>query len=700
MKKIVVLAEKPSQASEYAKSFRENKKENGYFIVSDENFENTIITYGFGHLVSLYSPEEYNKDFKSWSLNTLPILPETFKFKVGKGKTKQYNIVKKHLDSADEIIIATDTDREGEAIARLIINLSGNSHKQIKRLWINSLEKEEIKKGFNNLRNGEEFYSSYKEAETRQFADWLVGINLSRLYTLYMRKNGMNGVFSIGRVQTPTLHLIYKRNMEIENFISKPFYELFANFKNDKGMYQGKYLEKFNTLEELKSFKENNSLEKSQGIVEEIKTEEKKQYAPKLFSLSDLQSIMNKQFNYGASETLEIMQSLYEKKVLSYPRTDTNYIGSPEFAYLKNNLSKYLNIINENIENPQMNEDKRYVDSKKVQEHYAIIPTSSIPDLEKFSEKEIQVYKTIIYRTIAIFETPYIYDETTILTNINTIPFKTTGKIEKNLGWKRLFKEENNNVDKHLPNLSKDEILESELESKKGETTPPKFYTEGTLISAMKNVGRTVEDEEDKNILKETEGIGTEATRANVIDTLKNQDYVIIQKNKMIVTEKGKTLCSTIKGNEITNSELTAKWEKYLKKIKQGEGTQKVFLESIVRFINHLIESAPETFNNSDIKNHVKKIDDDNKIGICPNCKNNIIDKGKFYGCTGYNSNGCKFSLPKEWSNKKLSIKNIKDLLTKNETSLIKGFESKKGYSFSAKLKLNNNKIEFIFDNK
>src|SRR5699024_1078273 len=370
----------------YAEAFNQSERKDGYYIVSNEQYSNAIITYGFGHLVSLIAPDEYSEEYKTWKLETLPIVPKPFKFKVTKDKKKQYNIVKKHLDEADEIIIATDLDREGEAIARYIINLSGNNNKSIKRLWINSLESDEIRKGFNNLRNGQETIGMYKEAETRSFADWLVGMNLSRLYTLYMQSAGMKGAFSIGRVQTPTLSLIYKRNKEIENFVSKPFFELYSNFSHDNGNYQGKYAKRFDSLAALNSFIEEHNLNE-EGTIQNVTTEEKKKYAPKLYSLSDLQSDMNSRYSYGASETLKILQNLYEKKIVSYPRTDTNYIGTPEFNYLKDNLKSYLSLVNEEIENPQLKENKRYVNGKKVEEHYAIIPTRSIPDLSKLSDK-------------------------------------------------------------------------------------------------------------------------------------------------------------------------------------------------------------------------------------------------------------------------------------------------------------------------
>lgn len=702
MSNTVILAEKPSQAKAYAEAFAKAERKDGYYIVSDGELPNATITYGYGHLVSLYEPEKYNADWKKWQLDKLPIFPERYQFQVAAGKSKQYKIVKGLLDKADKIVIATDSDREGEAIARLIINLSGNNHKPIKRLWINSLEISEIKNGFKHLKDGADFYSTYKEAETRQIADWLVGINLSRLYTLYMQKNGVQGVFSIGRVQTPTLYLIYQRNQEIEHFVSKPFFELFATFSDESRQYEGKYKERFDTLEDLEQFKERYGLTKdTTGVVEDVKVEEKKIYAPKLFSLSDLQAAANKRYGYGASESLAIVQNLYEKKYLSYPRTDTNYIGTPEFNYLKAHLANYLNLAGEEIKQPQLNENKRYVNGKKVQEHYAIIPTKTLPKLERLPEKERNIYQLVLYRTLAIFEGPYIYDETTILTKANEVRFKSTGKVEKNLGWKQLYKkiskESRDRESKEvLPAVKVGELFRTDPFHKKGETKSPSYYTEGTLITAMKNVGRSIEDEENKDILKETEGIGTEATRANIIETLKKQEYIHIQKNKIYVTQKGITLCEIIQNDEIANSEMTAKWEKYLKKIRYRQGTQEAFLQSIQNFITHLVEKVPKTFEHSSIKDQAKKIDQDKVIGKCPSCNSNIVDKGKFYGCTGY-SNGCKFSLPKKWSSKTLTKKNVKDLLSKRETSLIKGFKSKKGYIFNAKLKLNINKLEFDF---
>ena len=601
-------------------------------------------------------------------------------------------------------MIATDSDREGEAIARLIINLSGNSRKTIKRLWINSLETSEIKKGFQNLKDGQAFYSTYKEAETRQIADWLVGINLTRLYTLYMQKNGMRGVFSVGRVQPPTLFLIYQRNEEIKHFVSKLFYELYATFTHSNGKYKGKYKERFDTLENLDGFKETNQLEQAENAeVTNVKVEEKRQYAPKLFSLSDLQSFANKRFKYSADKTLSIAQKLYEKKVLSYPRSDTNYIGSPEFDYLKSNLSRYLELAGVGISEPQLNKNKRYVDGSKVQEHYAIIPTKTLPKLSDVTKDEKNIYLLVLYRTLAIFEKPYIYDETTIDTAINQVLFQSKGKTEKERGWKRLYKqEEKDKDDPLLPEVTVNDSVAFALETKEGKTQPPNYYTEGTLLTVMKHVGRAMDDKDSKDILKETEGIGTEATRASIIETLKKQDYITISKSKIYVTEKGELLCRIIAEDEIANAGMTAQWERYLKKIRSQQGTQEAFLGSIERFVQHLIEKVPQNFqdkkeNIADVAGHMEQ---ENVMGTCSKCQNSVVDKGKFYGCSGY-KDGCKFTLPKRWSQKALTKKNVQDLLSKRETSLIKGFKSKKGSNFSAKLTLNDEmKLAFEFPKK
>lgn len=701
MNKLVILAEKYNQAVAYTKAFNSVERRDGYFIVKGHyKAKEIIITYAIGHLVELYNPDDYDSEWKKWSMSTLPIFPNEYLFKISSSKSKQYKIVKNHLDSADKIIIGTDPDREGESIAHLIIRFSGNEHKPMKRLWVNSREVAEIEKALNDLRDTADYYPSYISAETRQIADWLVGINLSRLYTLQLNSIGIQETFSIGRVQTPTLNLIYQRNKTIDNFISNDFYEIEAEFKHDNGTYIGKFKQRFNSLSDLNEFIVTN-LDQSdkQAIIKNVTSEKKNIHAPNLFSLSDLQSLANKKYKYSADKTLTIVQKLYENEILSYPRTDSNYIGTPEFDYLKKNLDRYLELINETIETPLLHENKRYVDSNKVKEHYAIIPTSTLPKLEKLDKDEKNIYLMVLYRTLAIFEKPYEYQETKIETVINQIVFFTSGKVKISDGWKRLISDTTEDQNKILPLVTINDLLPYQLITKNGKTTPPKYYTEGTLIVAMKNVSKDISDIENKGVLRKIEGIGTEATRASIIETLKKQQYIIIKNNVIHVTKKGNLLCSIIENDEIANVEMTATWEKYLKQIEESKGSQETFIKSIKNFISHVIDKVPNSMsNNQDRYNdEISSMQEESIIGTCPMCKQNIMNKGKFYGCTGY-LEGCTFTIPRQWSSKTIPKKNVIELITKGITTEIKGFKSKKGNKFNARLKIDNNKLQFDFN--
>src|SRR5690625_3021986 len=376
---VLILAEKPSQAKAYAEVFQHIKKKEGYIEVTDHRFfdEKACITWGYGHLVELVSPEQYNAAWKQWKLEQLPMFPEHFQFQVSKDKKKQFNIAKKLLNEASEIIVATDCDREGENIARSIISLAGAANKPTKRLWINSLEVDEIQKGFRNLRDGNNYLSLYKEAQTRQFSDWLVGMNASRLYTLLLQQREMQGVFSVGRVQTATLFLLYKRQQEIEEFVSRPYFTFQGEATINNESFDVKHKQRFKTKEEAQNILQEKGILSgvNDGLIQALTKELKKEKSPKLHSLSSLQSTANKKWKYSPSEVLKIAQSLYEKKVLSYPRTDSHFITDSEFAYIKNNLSKYQECIGVDVEVVYPEAQKRYVDNTKVAEHYALVPT-------------------------------------------------------------------------------------------------------------------------------------------------------------------------------------------------------------------------------------------------------------------------------------------------------------------------------------
>ncbi|MCO7126131.1 DNA topoisomerase [Sporolactobacillus shoreicorticis] len=600
---ITILAEKPDQARHYAAAFDRASRKDGYFEVIDDLFnEPVFLTYGFGHLVELVEPAVYDPAWEKWSLNTLPMLPSHYRFCVPTDKQKQFAIVKRLLDRSDAIIVATDSDREGENIARSIITQSGNADKPIRRLWINSLETDEIRRGFAELKDGADFVSSYWEAQSRQIADWLVGLNATRLFTLLLRQKGLQGTYSVGRVQTPTLAMIAARQQAIENFKPEKFVEIHGDFQTDNGSYSGKLDQRFPSADEAEALLDQHGLaigRPSPATVQTVAKKEKREASPRLYSLSDLQARVDKVYHIGPASTLAAVQALYEAKLLSYPRTDCNFITEGEFTYLSANLSSYLLLLGVELHNPEMNAKKRYVDGKKVQEHYAIIPTRNLPsaaDLDALPATQRTIYQDVLANTAAMFYPPHVYEETIILTNAGGLIFKTQGKVERDPGWKILFSSEPDK-DRPLPQVSEEqgvtttlaqkEGVTTTLAQKEGVTTPPKPYTEGQLITLMKTAGRTLDaaDEAARKTLAETEGLGTEATRSGIIETLKRQNYIVVRKSTVSVTKKGMLLCNVLSGSKLTSPAFTAEWETYLKKIRLHEGTQERFLSGIQRFI-------------------------------------------------------------------------------------------------------------------
>lgn len=718
----VILAEKPSQARSYIEAFKNSTKKQGYYAVSDPVLPNeTFITYGFGHLVELATPEQYDTKYKQWALSNLPIFPEKYKFTVPTDKKAQFKIVKDLLSKADTIIVATDSDREGENIAWSImtqakINLKS---KEIKRLWINSLEKEAILKGFKELKNGWDYYPAYQEAQTRQISDWLVGMNGSPLYTLLLKEAGLHGVYSIGRVQTPTLYMVYQRDLAIQNFNPEPYFELKAEILAEQQKFVAKLdpYQRFKDEKGLLAFMSDKRLEKGSqsGLIKDVQKQTKKTSSPRLFSLSSLQSEINKRYHASASDTLQAVQNLYEAKLLTYPRTDSNYITEQEFNYLVENLNGYLGFLSKDVSLNHQEPNKRYVNGKKVQEHHAIIMTKTVPTQEKLSKfpaLEQRIYNLVLRTTLAMFADPYEFEETVIFTSIGDAVFKATGNVPKNQGWRVLFsdyKTEKPEEETTLPLVEVGQSISANLTPDQKMTKPPVPFTEGTLITAMKTAGKTLDDEEAQSILKDNEGIGTEATRANVLDVLKKRGYLLTEKNKLHVSQQGITLCKAVELEPLlTSPEMTAKWEKALKQISSKERTQENFLEQIKKFLSKIIHDVPTQMKQSDSltlqvasqKDTEQQAELDAQIGICPICKTGkIVDKGKFYGCTNYKATDpCTFSLPKKRSEKTLGKTAIKDLITKGTTTKLKGFKSKKtGKKFDAKLTIKEGKLSFDF---
>ncbi|MFB5086328.1 DNA topoisomerase 3 [Psychrobacillus sp. PGGUH221] len=712
--KPVILAEKPSQAKAYADAFSVKKHEGFLEINPCPIFpEGAYITWGVGHLVELKEPKAYDPKWDKWSLNSLPILLDHYEFQVAKGKYKQFTIVKKLMKTTDTIINACDVDREGSNIFYSIYNHTGAKGKTIKRLWINSLETEEVRKGFANLQDNRKDLLLYDEAKARQISDWLVGMNGSRLYSLLLQSQGIREVFPIGRVQSPTIYLIYQRQLEIENFVSEPFFEVEAIFTATNGNYKGKAKGKEPKREIIQELLAKHAIQRnSPGEITSVEKQEKRIPPPQLHSLSTLQATANRLWKMSPANALKTMQGLYEKKLVTYPRTDSRYITPSEFSYLSSKVSEYQQLIGHSFPVTSLAPKKRYVDSSKVQEHYAIIPTKKIPSqavLAGMSGMERNLYEEIVRSTLAMFHSDYLYTETKVTTDVNGLSFFTTGKTERDKGWKALFIRSDKESEKEeptLPPLYMQEKVDSDITIKEGKTMPPKPYTEGQLIAMMKTCGKLVEDKGETEILKEVEGLGTEATRSGIIETIKKHGYIDVTKNIVSITNKGRVLCQAIEGNLLASPSMTAKWETYLRKIGNGEGSQERFLNSIGKFINSLLQEVPNQLKskNIDIKLIPSKTSSSKytkykqePIAPCPKCKEgSIVARKGFYGCTNYKK-GCTQTFNGFFLKKKITPSQIKLLCTKGKTNIIKGFVAENGQTFNASLMLVEGKLKLDF---
>ncbi|HLS61084.1 MAG TPA: DNA topoisomerase, partial [Virgibacillus sp.] len=446
---------------------------------------------------------------------------------------------------------------------------------------------------------------------------------------------------------------------------------------------------------------------KSPGVITSVKQTDKRTKPPLLHALSTLQATANRLWKTSPANVLKIMQGLYEKKLVTYPRTDSRHITPSEFTYLANQVEDYQKLIDHDFPVTSLTPKKRYVDSSKVQEHHALIPTKKIPtqaDLSKMSTIERHLYEEVVRTTLAMFHTDYLYTETKVTTDVNGLSFFTTGKTERDKGWKALFvrtDKKNSRDGPTLPLLHEQEQVQSDIGIKEGKTNPPKPYTEGQLIAMMKTCGKLVDDKEETEILKEVEGLGTEATRSGIIETIKRHNYINVIKNVVTITDKGRVLCQAIEGNLLSSPSMTAKWETYLRKIGNGEGTQERFLGSIAKFIHSLLDQVPGQLEKQkiDVKltSTTKTSSGKKNIAACPTCKQGTIIALKgFYGCSAYRT-GCKQTFPGTFLKKKITPTQVKLLCTKGKTNMIKGFVSKADKKFNAKLTLVDGKLKFEF---
>ncbi len=701
--KSLVLAEKPSVARDIARVLGCHKNISG--AIEGSNY---IVTWALGHLVTLADPEEYDKKFKAWDMSYLPMVPKKWELVVIKQTSKQYHNVKTQLFRKDvsEIIIATDAGREGELVARWILDKSG-CHKPIRRLWISSVTDKAIKEGFAHLKDGRAYNDLYHAARSRAEADWLVGINATRALTCKY-----NAQLSCGRVQTPTLALIVKREQEIESFVSKPFWEIIATFEMDGHKYEGKWekdgesrLDQKEMAEKIAAF-----CQSKEAVIKDMKTERKEFQPPLLFNLSSLQATANKAFKYSPKKTLDILQKLYQKGIVSYPRSDSNYVTEGEAELFPDILEKlgqfedYKSLMP--VPNPSIIHNKRFVNEKKVSDHYAIIPTEQVTNPSRLSGEERNIYDLIVRRLIAAHYESAVFDYTTITTLVDgRAEFISKGKQQIREGWRQVVFLDDKDEDTILPNVKKDDTgIVKKVKVKEGKTQPPKRYTEGQLITLMKTAGKHLDNEELEKVLMKSEGLGTEATRAGIITSLKDRKYIDVKKNQVFATDKGKVLIKAIGEEILASPEMTAKWEQRLAEIGEGKASAAQFMEQTKKLTAKIIEDAIkgfETWDFSDynvesIQRKGSKFPKPKKMGQCPLCQGDVVDKGQFYGCSNYREKECKFTFSKTILGKKISQANMQKLLKEGRTNLIKGF-SKGENTFDATLEWKDGKINFLF---
>lgn len=654
MGKILVIAEKPSVARDIAKVLKANQKGDGCLIG-----EKYVVSWAVGHLVTLAEPEEYDPKYKKWNFSTLPILPEEMKLKSIAQTRSQLKVLHKwmHSKEIDSLICATDSGREGELIFRYIYEIT-KCTKPFERLWISSMTEEAIKEGFAALKDGREYDLLYTSAKCRSEADWLVGMNATRAYTLRY-----DALLSIGRVQTPTLAIIVDRQKEIDAFVAEDYFEVQADFGGYTGMWIDK--EEHTRIEKEETAKA--VVEKVSGKnarITKVEKEEKKMPPPLLYDLTELQRDCNKRFGFSAKKTLDIAQSLYEKrKMITYPRTDSRYLSDDMKGKVRNTIKRlqeleayapYAQPLTENI-----SFTKRIIDNSKVTDHHAIIPTDAKLRLDSLTEEEDKVFSLVAARFLAVFYPYYRYETTKVYAEAEGERFLSKGTVVLEEGWQAVEKaltpaaaakkKKKDEEEQKLPALTEGEERKIEKATvQKKKTKPPTPYTESSLLSAMENAGRFVEDEALKEQMKDS-GLGTPATRAAIIERLLTVGYIVRKGKTLIPTEKGRKLIEVVP-NEMRSPQTTGKWEKGLSSIAKGNMTEERFMASIRRYVQFLIQDAASgrradvVFPEEQIRGKKRK---NNVFGKCPICGRDILENTKSFYCAGWKS-GCKFSLWKD----------------------------------------------------
>lgn len=636
MSKTLVLAEKPSVARDIAKVLKCNQNGNGF--ISGPKY---IVTWALGHLVTLAAPEAYNQKYKTWNLEDLPMLPKKTELVVIKETSKQFGIVRSLLHRSDvtDLVIATDSGREGELVARWIIQKAGFK-KPIYRLWISSQTDKAINDGFKNLKPSKAYDNLFHSAQSRAEADWLIGLNVTRALTCKY-----NAQLSAGRVQTPTLAMIVERENEIKRFVPKDYWTIGANLKGFSIQWQDRKSGQTRIFDKAKADEIVSRVSDKTGTIIEVSKEAKRELPPLAYDLTELQRDANKRYGYSAKKTLQLMQSLYEHhKLVTYPRTDSRYITDDIVPTLPERL-KSISIgpyqkAAQAIFRTKPSISKRLVDNSKVTDHHAIIPTEQYVDLSTLNNDERRIYDLIVKRFLAVLSQPFEYEQTTVKYEVAGEIFTARGRIIKSQGWKGIYDgdvsddntDDDETVDNHqaLPPVSKGQtepILS--VKTINGKTSPPKRFTEASLLSAMERPGKYMESKALREVIEGTSGLGTPATRADIIEKLFDTYYVERNGKEIVPTSKGIQLIELVPP-ELKSPELTAKWEQQLLQISKGQADPEVFVSKMKAHAKSLVGNVIAS-------SHVYKHDNMTREK-CENCGKYMLEvngkKGKMLVCS------------------------------------------------------------------
>ena len=683
---IVCIAEKPSVARDIAKIIGATQAKDGY--MEGNGYQ---VTWTFGHLCTLKEPQDYTEKWKFWRLEDLPMVPSSFGIKLidQQSSKKQFHTIERLVQNCTEVINCGDAGQEGELIQRWVL-LKAKCNVPIKRLWISSLTEEAIKEGFSKLVDSTKYDNLYKAGSARAIGDWMLGMNATRLFTVKFGRG--KATFSIGRVQTPTLSMIVQRHKEIEAFVTDEYWELKTTYRETEFTAT---IDRIRSKEKAEKGLE--YLKQHNFEITSFEQKEGKEGNPRLFDLTALQVEANRKYAFTADETLRGIQNLYEKKLVTYPRVDTTYLSEDIHAKIPGILQAmkpYERLIAPLLQKP-IPKSKVVFDDKKVTDHHAIIPTGEFPQGLPLNEK--QIYDLIAKRFIAVFYPECKVSNTTVLGKVGQVEFKATGKQIIEPGWREVYSnDKQGESDKKgeeetvMPHFEEGESGPHEPKVHQGKTSPPKYYTEATLLRAMETAGKQVEDEEMRELLKDN-GIGRPSTRANIIETLFRRKYIERKKKNIVPTQTGVDLIDTIQNELLKSPELTGNWERKIRLIEKGEYELDTFKQELVQMVSELTEEvifntkrliaiAPEKpvevvkEKVSKPREKKEKKTENPEDLLCPKCKQVNLRKGNTaYGCANFAT--CGFKIPFVLLNKKLTDKQVVDLITTGKTAKIKGLE-------------------------